>query len=110
MSEAFRVSYAPAAYRDLGDIYAYVAFTLREKRTAAGLVRRIQTEILSLSLFPERHAAVDWEPWASLGVRKMPVGHYVVYYQVDLGEKTVLVIRIFYGGRDVAHITRMEPQ
>lgn len=110
MTEPYQVSYAPAAYRDLGDIYAYIAVTLREKRTAAGLVRRIQKEILSLALLPERYSAVDWEPWASMGVRKMPVGHYVVYYQVDLKKRAVTIIRIFYGGRDVTHIAGAEQQ
>ena len=43
-----------------------------------------------------------------MGIRKLPVGHYVVYYQVNATDQTVTVIRIFYGGRDVEHIVSEE--
>ena len=104
----YQISYTPAAYADLGDIYSYIAFTLQEKRIASGLIRRIRQEISSLRTLPERYSAVDWEPWASMGIRKLPVGHYVVYYQVNATDQTVTVIRIFYGGRDVEHIVSEE--
>lgn len=100
----YRIAYAPEAYRDLADVYSYIAFTLKEKRVASNHLRRIRAEISSLCTFPERYSAVDWEPWASMGMRKMSVGHYVVYYQTDVARKIVTVIRIFYGGRDVEHI------
>lgn len=108
MTERYRITYTPEAYNDLGDIYSYIAFTLREKGTASGLVKRIRKEIASLSAFPERCPSVDWEPWASMGMRKMPVEHYVVYYLADIKGKTVTIIRIFYGGRDVEHIVNVE--
>lgn len=34
MTEKYRISYTPEAYRDLADIYSYIAFTLKEKHTA----------------------------------------------------------------------------
>lgn len=109
MTEKYRVSYAPEAYRDLADIYSYIAFTLRERHTASNHLKRIRQEISSLRTFPERYSAVDWNPWASMGMRRVSVGHYVVYYRVDLADKLVTVIRIFYGGRDVEHIIGEEP-
>lgn len=108
MTGKYRISYTPAAYADLGDIYSYIAFALKEKRIASNLVRRIRQEISSLRTFPERCSAVDWEPWASMGMRKLTVSHHVVYYQVNTTDQTVTVIRIFYGGRDVEHIVREE--
>ena len=39
-----------------------------------------------------------------MGVRKMPVSHYVVHYLADTAEKAMTIIRIFYGGRDVENI------
>lgn len=104
MTEKYRVVYSPEAYRDLADVYSYIAYTLKEKRTASNHLNRIRQEISSLRTFPERYSAVDWEPWASMGMRKVSVGNYVVYYQVDRVGRIVTVIRIFYGGRDVEHI------
>ena len=39
-----------------------------------------------------------------MGIRKMPVERYVVYYCADMKRKAVTIIRIFYGGRDVEGI------
>lgn len=54
MSKQYSVSYTPEAYHDLGDIYSYIAFVLKEKGTASNLVKRIRKEIASLDAFPER--------------------------------------------------------
>ena len=104
MTGKFRISYTPEAYSDLGDIYSYIALVLQEKGTASGLIKRIRKEIASLAAFPESYPAVDWEPWTSMGVRKMPVGHFIVYYLANIEGKAVTIVRILYGGRDVESI------
>jgi plasmid stabilization system protein ParE len=53
---------------------------------------------------PERYTPVDWEPWASMGMRRLPVDRYVVYYLVDQAAQLVSVVRIVYGGRDIEAI------
>ena len=65
-------------------------------------------EIRSLDFMPSRHAVVDWEPWKSMGMHRMPVDHFVVYYAVNDSSRAVTVIRIFYGGRDVEGIIQAE--
>jgi addiction module RelE/StbE family toxin len=104
MTEMYQVRYAPAALEDLKSIYSYIALTLKAKQTAAKQVNRIRQTIRTFDTFPERYAQVDWEPWASLGMRKATVDHYVVFYQVSRDKKEVTVVRIFYGGRDIQHI------
>lgn len=108
MKDRYAISYTPEAYHDLGDIYSYIAFTLQEKRTASGLIKRIRKEAASLAIFPERYSSVEWEPWASMSVRKMPVERYIIYYCVDTTQKLVTILRIFYGGRDVEGIISTE--
>ncbi|MBQ1291480.1 MAG: type II toxin-antitoxin system RelE/ParE family toxin [Lachnospiraceae bacterium] len=98
------VRYTVEAQEDLKSIYAYIAFHLKERATAQKLVNEIRKEIRSLDVMPERYTRVDWEPWASEGMRKFPVGNFVVYYMVDQTSHHVDVIRIFYGGRDVENI------
>lgn len=104
MTKAYRIFYTPDAHEDIRRIYSHIAFRLREKRTASGQIDRIRKEVASLKNFPERYSTVDWEPWASVKMRKMSVDNYVVYYQVDTPTKTVAVARIVYGGRDMEHI------
>ena len=53
---------------------------------------------------------VDWEPWLSMEMRKVSVGNYVVFYQVDKETQIVTVIRIFYGRRDIESIVTADAE
>jgi len=108
MSMRFRVEYSPEAFDDLRAIYSYIAFHLKERETAKALVARIRREIRALNDLPERFALVDWEPWTSLGLRKLPVDRYVVFYLTDPTERLVRIVRIFYGGRDIEALIRRD--
>ena len=104
MSDQCRIQYSPAALDDLKDIYAYLAYELKAPSTAKNQVNRINAEIGSLDFMPCRYEQVDWEPWKSMGMRKVPVNNFVVFYKVDLDAMTVTVLRIVYGGSDVRRI------
>ena len=103
MSE-YRVEYSGEALDDLRSIYDYIVFELLAQHYAQNQVRRIRDAIRGLEVFPRKHPIVEWEPWKSNDVHKMPVDHYVVYYIVNDQELSVSVIRIFYGGRDIERI------
>ena len=104
MSEQYRIQYSPAALDDLKDIYAYLAYGLKAPSMARNQANRINAEIGSLDFMPCRYEQVDWEPWKSMGMRKVPVNNFVVFYKVDLDAMTVTVFRIVYGGSDVQRI------
>ena len=101
MSASYKVVYSPEALNDLKDIYAYIAQELLVPGTAKSQINRIRKEIRSLDFMPARYAFVDWEPWKSMGMHKLPVDNFVVFYMVDGDSMTVTVIRIVYGGRDI---------
>lgn len=104
----YSVIYSDEAIADLDDIYCYIAFHLKERKTAWDLTSRIRKSIRDLSTQAEMCEGVDWEPWHSMGVRKMPVENYLVYYLPDNAAHKVQIVRIFYGGRDVEHIINAE--
>ena len=104
MSAQYRIRYSPAALDDLKDIFAYIATELRSSETASKQIHRINQEICSLDFMPCRYEQVDWEPWKSMGMRKVPVNNFVVFYKVDLDAMTVTVLRMVYGGSDVRRI------
>lgn len=108
MSDTYSVVYSPEAIDDLREIYSYIAFTLMVPETAQKQVNRIRKEVRSLDFMPFRYSLVDWEPWKSMGMHKVPIDNFVVYYTVDDGNRTVTVIRIFYAGRDTANIVNTE--
>lgn len=101
MSETYSVFMSPAAANDLRNIYLYIASTLQSPVAARNQLRRIQIQIQALDHLPKRHEAVDWEPWLSLGMRKVPVDHFVIFYTVGEDSHTVTIIRIVYGGRNM---------
>lgn len=101
MSDTYSVIYSPEAKANLSEIYSYIAFDLKAPDAAEGQVNRIRKEIRSLDFMPARYATVDWEPWKSMGMHRVPVDNFVIYYAVDDSNRTVTVIRIFYGGRNV---------
>lgn len=108
MSENYNVIYSPEALDDVRKIYSYIAFDLKVPSTAKKQVEHIRKEIRSLDFMPMRYVLVDWEPWKSMQMHKVPVDNFVVYYTVDTESLTVTVIRIFYCGQDVENIIKSE--
>ena len=102
----YHVEYYPAALDDILSIYAYIAFDLMAEQAATNQVNRIWEAIRKLSVFPEKHERVTWEPWASMNMRFLPIDHYIAYYIVSDERRMVSVVRVFYGGRDIRKIVR----
>ena len=106
MSDIYKVSYSPSAQSDIRAIFTYIALELKAEQAAQGQVNHIREAVRKLDTMPERHEIVDWEPWSSMGMRKLPVDNYIVFYLVDSDDMTVTVIRVFYGGRDIEGIVQ----
>lgn len=104
MNETYSVIYSSKAKDDLIEIYSYIAFDLQVPDIAEGQVNRIRKTIRSLDFMPSRYITVEWEPWKSMRMHQVPVDNFVVYYVVKDDSRTVTVIRIFYGGRDIEDI------
>ncbi len=104
MTEDYKVIYSPAAKDDLRSIYRYIGFDLLEPGVAKAQVDRIRDMIRRLDAFPHKHPVIEWEPWLSMGLRRVPVDNYVIVYRVDDDTKMVTVVRIFFGGQDIERI------
>lgn len=102
----YRVQYSAEAVEDIRNIHRYIADELRAPQAARKQVDRIRKMIRSLNDSPFRFTALEWEPWASMGMRRVSVDRYLVFYLVQNAESTVTVIRIFYSGRNIEEIVR----
>jgi len=98
---SYLVEISEEANADLRGIFEYIAFELESIQNAVGQLSRLEKNILSLDHMPERFRRYSREPWLSRGLRIMPVDNYCVFYIPDLDKKTVSVIRVIYGGRDI---------
>ena len=100
----YLVSYTNEALQDLRDIYDYISVELKAPGIAAAQVKRIRDEVHSLSTFPKRYKAVEWEPWAKREMRQLPVDNFIVFYTVGDDALAVRIVRIFYGKRDIPNV------
>lgn len=96
----YKIEIAQPAVRDLQDILDYIANTLKEPAIAQRIYTSIKKEILTLSSMPERNRVVDDEPYAAMGVRRLFVENYVIFYVVDQGRRSVHVLRVLYNRRE----------
>ncbi len=90
--------------RDLTDILVYITETLKEPETARRIYAAIKREILTLSALPQRHSVVDEPPYAEMGIRRLFVENYAVFYSIDAQTRTVRVLRVLYNRREWQHI------
>ena len=79
----------------------YIAYELGSRDTAERQVNRIRDAIKKLEKFPKRNPSVPYEPWASLGMRRLNVDNYVVFYLVDDSNERIEIVRIPYGAMDL---------
>jgi plasmid stabilization system protein ParE len=100
MAKEYRVIILPEAQRDIRNIILYIADNLSSPQTARNLRAVFQKEINSLSTMPERIKTVNDQPWKCVGVRRMLVKNYYVYFVISDTENAVKIMAIIYAGRD----------
>lgn len=89
------------AVADLRAVFEYIAYELLAGENAIKQLDRLEEAILSLDEMPERYQLYDKEPWRERNLRIMPVDNYLVFYIPQEEDKTVTVIRVMYGRRDI---------
>ncbi len=97
----YEIEITEQADSDLRGIFEYIAFELQSPENANGQLKRLEKQILSLDMMPERHRKYEKEPWKSRGLRILPVDNYVVLYIPDNDRKVVTILRIMYNRRNI---------
>ena len=97
----YYVSYSDEAQDDLRNIFMHIAYNLGSRDNAKGQVNRIREAVKKLDRFPKRNPPVPYEPWAGLGMRRLNVDNYAVFYLVDEDNEHVEIVRIPFGARDL---------
>lgn len=100
----YKILMTGPAVDDLQSMTRYIADELHEPATAKKLVGKIREAVMSLAGMPTRHAVVVDERLATLGIRKLIVENYIVFYVISEKDETVSVIRILHGRRDWEHL------
>jgi len=94
--EKYEVKMLPKAYRDIDDIFGYIASELFEPKIAEGLFSLIENVILSLDEFPYRGSERKVGVYANKGYRQLFVKNFTIIYRIEEVFKQVIVITVRY--------------
>ena len=97
----WNVTVTPEFRDDVRNIYSYIANELLEPASAKNVADRILKAVASLSELPLRYPLYEKEPWQRRGLRKLTVGNYFVFYLANEETGTVIVLHVFYAGRNI---------
>jgi plasmid stabilization system protein ParE len=94
--DKYAVKLLSRAYRDLDDIYEYIAETLVEPGIASKLLDSLEKAIFSLENMPQRGALRKTGAYANRGYRQLFVGNFTVLYRIEETIRRVLVVTVRY--------------
>ena len=97
----WNITVTPEFRDDVRNIYSYIANELLEPASAKNVADRILKAVASLSELPLRYPLYEKEPWQRRGLRKLTVGNYIVFYLANEETGTVIVLHVFYAGRNI---------
>lgn len=96
----YRVKITLQAKVHLQMIRDYLAHALREPEIAKQILTLLRREIASLSTMPKRAAIIDEAPWNDMGLRKIRVKNYYIYFWIDEENNEVQILAVIYVRRD----------
>ena len=98
--DKYDVMLYPKAYRNIDDIYAYIAHEKLSPENAKGQTDRIWEAIKSLEELPESHQNRLVGRYAGKGYKQLIIDNYIVIFKIDKNVKKVFVVTVQYQGRN----------
>lgn len=97
----YKVQILRAAYRDIDNIYRYIASEKLAPENAKSQVNRIKEAILGLDIFPYSHQDRLTGRYSGKGYKQLVLDNYVAIFRIDEAEKIVWVVTVQYLGRNI---------
>ncbi|MCR4690523.1 MAG: type II toxin-antitoxin system RelE/ParE family toxin [Lachnospiraceae bacterium] len=99
--DKYSVQLMKRAYRDIEDIYAYIAHVKLAPENAEGQTSRIKTAILGLEYYPQSHQDRLVGRYADKGYKQLIIDNYIAIFRIDEDKKIVYVVTVQYQGRNL---------
>ena len=106
MTSNYQYHFTKKAEADLGEILSYISIELSNPEAAASFLKDLQAVLASICSVPKIGRIVENEFLPDKEIRKSLVGNYVLYYLPDTEEKSIYVLRILYGRRNLDELVR----
>lgn len=94
--DKYNVKLYPHAYRDIDEIYGYIASNFANSSTASKIIGEPETVIFSLETMPERGSVRRVGVYANRGYRQLFYKNYTILYRVSKEKKEVHIITVRY--------------
>ena len=101
MAKKYEVLLYPKAYRDIEEIYAYIALEKLSPENAKGQTDRIWDAIFSLDEHSESHQDRLVGRYAGKGHKQLIIDNYIAIFKIEESKKKVYVITVQYQGRNL---------
>jgi len=85
-----------SAYRNLDEIYSYIATELQAEQAALHLINKLEEAILSLEVMPQRGAKRLAGAYANKGYRQLFIKNFTIVYRIDETKKQVIIVTVKY--------------
>lgn len=99
--DKYDVKLNPRAFRDLDDIFEYIALEKLSPENAKGQTDRIKKKLKTLETFPQAHQERMEGRYAGKNYRQLIIDNYITIYRIDEETKTVHIVTIQYQGRNL---------
>jgi plasmid stabilization system protein ParE len=97
----YKVRITTNAFEDMKGIKLYITNELCNHQAADKLINEFYEAIESLSSMPERHNIISEKTMPiTVGLRRVPVGNYNIFYRCLEDEGVVSIIRVLYDKRE----------
>ena len=97
----YHIKLYPRAYRDMEEIYRYIAIEKQVPENAKAQTDRIWKAIKNLEIFPDSHQDRLEGKYAGKGYKQLLIDNYIAIYKINETEKTVYIITVQYQGRNM---------
>lgn len=99
--DRYRVRLNPKAYRDIEDIFAYIAVERLAPENAKSQTDRIWKALKNLEIFPQAHQDRMEGRYADKGYKQILIGNYLAIFKIDEEKKIVHVVTVQFQGRNI---------
>ena len=100
------VSLCPQAAADVTGIVDYLAGDLANPTAAASFKKSLRECLDTLRMFPQSGSLVQNGYVPQTGIREKLVGNYILFYQTDAETRTVYILRVVHGSRDLDRVVK----
>lgn len=106
MASEYSYRFTEKAASDLTDILRYISEELFNPGAARTLGQKVFASIDEIRSFPQSGMVVENQFLTDKTIRRTVIDNYVLYYKAVESDKTIYIIRIVYGKRNLDEICR----